>query len=218
MRIILACCISLFLVACGTENKVQYNGQTCSISKTASGSSIKCPDGSVGEIKDGAPGPQGPVGPAGNVGPVGPKGNPGVAGLVGPAGSPGPAGPIGLTGPVGPKGATGPVGANGSAGPAGPMGPQGPAGPSSAVLKILTNIPNGCSQIASDIWVYNEGPNVWFKNNSRCSHGPLPDKVYCQRVAEYFTDGDSAVCWVGRRQYTVMGIGSALTIYELTFN
>lgn len=173
--------------------------------------------------------------PAGPVGPAGPQGPQGIQGLMGPQGPRGLQGMPGAPGVCtkGDKGDKGEAGKNGKDGAAGPKGdkgdkgdkgekgvagPQGPACSSNVLLTIFTNIPRGCSQIDTDVWVYNEGSTVWFKNNSRCSHGPLPDKVYCQRVSEYFVDGDSTVCWVGRRQYTVMGIGSALTIYELTFN
>ena len=89
---------------------------------------------------NGAPGPQGPIGPRGfpgipgPIGPQGPVGEPGPIGPQGPAGeagATGPQGPAGETGPVGPQGPaveTGPVGPLGPVGETGPVGPQGPVG------------------------------------------------------------------------------------------
>lgn len=65
-------------------------------------------------------GPQGPVGPQGEVGPIGPQG---IQGEIGPVG------PVGPQGEIGPMGPQGPQGIQGIQGEVGPQGIQGPVGP-----------------------------------------------------------------------------------------
>jgi Collagen triple helix repeat (20 copies) len=101
----------------------------------------------LGALHDGAPGPQGevgPPGPQGDPGPQGPRGEagpqgaPGEIGLVGPPGERGaqgesgplgPQGERGESGEPGPQGVPGPVGATGEPGIAGPPGTTGDVGP-----------------------------------------------------------------------------------------
>jgi hypothetical protein len=78
------------------------------------------------ESRASTPGPQGPVGPKGDVGPQGPKGEPGSPGLKG---DQGPKGDTGIRGPKGDTGDRGERGPQGEVGPSGPQGPQGDTGP-----------------------------------------------------------------------------------------
>ena len=153
----------------------------------------------VAKGEPGSSGQAGPQGPAGADGQAGAPGEQGAAGAQGPQGPAGPAGPVGPPGPKGDK------------------GDQGPPGAPGAVLKVYSNIPYGCSKLTDQVWTYRNHSHVYFKNNDRCKHGPSPYKVYCHKVAQYDQDGDSFVCWVGRKQFTVMGEGSELKIYELSF-
>ena len=80
-------------------------------------------------------GPQGPVGPQGEMGPQGIQGIQGEIGPMGPQGIQGDTGPqgiqgeTGLTGPQGPQGEQGIQGLTGPQGEAGPQGIQGDVGP-----------------------------------------------------------------------------------------
>lgn len=183
------------------------------------------PQGPVGAT--GATGAQGPKGATGATGPQGPIGLTGAQGLTGPKGDTGPVGPQGAKGETGPQGPIGPQGPQGPRGLAGADGPQGPQGipgvctatcDSAPKLRIIANPPkNTCHKIADDIWIWNTGTHVWFKNNSACDHGANDVNIYCARVTQYYNDGDSSTCWVGKRFYTVMGNNSALKIYEVTY-
>ncbi|MDP0212081.1 hypothetical protein Q7334_09375, partial [Glaesserella parasuis] len=124
----------------GNNIKLEQTGGNITIStlgklitktETLEGGGLKITytDNTSDTIRDGAPGPVGPRGPAGpkgergEPGPRGEQGEQGPAGLTGPQGVPGPAGPAGAVGPAGPQGA------KGEQGPAGPAGPRGEPGP-----------------------------------------------------------------------------------------
>ncbi|EQA06440.1 hep_Hag family protein, partial [Glaesserella parasuis 12939] len=133
----------------GNNIKLEQTGGNITIStlgklitktETLEGGGLKITytDNTSDTIRDGAPGPVGPRGPAGpkgergEPGPRGEQGEQGPAGLTGPQGVPGPAGPAGAVGPVGPQGAKGeqgPAGPAGAPGVAGPKGDRGEAGP-----------------------------------------------------------------------------------------
>lgn len=83
----------------------------------------------LGELKDGAPGPQGPQGEAGQQGEPGPQGDAGPIGPPGERGLQGEAGPVGERGAAGEAGPVGAAGERGDRGEPGPPGPQGDAGP-----------------------------------------------------------------------------------------
>ncbi|MDG6353775.1 hypothetical protein QAA21_10625, partial [Glaesserella parasuis] len=117
--------------------KISTLGKLITKTETLEGGGLKITytDNTSDTIRDGAPGPVGPRGPAGpkgergEPGPRGEQGEQGPAGLTGPQGVPGPAGPAGAVGPAGPQGAKGDPGPAGERGPAGAMGPTGPRGP-----------------------------------------------------------------------------------------
>lgn len=105
---------TLFVLGLGLGCGKEQEKEPCSVSDTAGGAVIRCPDGTEQTISDGGsdtadaqpivPGPQGEPGPPGEKGDVGP------------------------VGPQGDKGEKGDTGSNGSPGAEGPMGPQGPEG------------------------------------------------------------------------------------------
>ena len=161
----------------------------------------------------GAQGPQGIQGPKGNTGATG------ATGATGPMGPQGLQGIQGLKGDKGDKGDKGANGADGLQGPMGPQGPQGPAGTPGTVLKIYENIPqNTCHLLTTGVYVWHSGKHIWFKKYSNCNHGQNEEGIYCGQMAQYFDDGASTVCWIGKKQYTVMGTYQNLKVYEVTHN
>lgn len=214
----------LFLAACGKDTKyasVQaQDGKSCITVQTANGAQLQCPDGSISEILNGQNGAQGLQGLQGNKGDTGAQGPQGIQGLKG---SNGTNGLNGAPGAQGPKGDTGLQGLKGEAGPQGPKGDKGDPGVTTTVqtgnLKVYSNIPQGtCVQLTNTgIYLWHAGPHIYFKKYSNCSHGTNDEGVLCSKMAQYNYNGDSHVCWIGSKQYTVMGTGSALKIYELTF-
>lgn len=102
---------ALLLIGCGSENKATFASATgCSVSQTATGTVLTCPDGSSSTISNGEQGPKGDQGAMGTQGPVGPQGTTGIQGTTGPQG------PAGLQGPKGNTGAQGPMGLSGTSG------------------------------------------------------------------------------------------------------
>lgn len=196
-------------------------------------SGVSTPGGTQGpQGEPGPSGPAGPQGPKGDRGEVGPRGLLGAQGVQGDPGPAGPSGPKGLkgdTGDQGPRGLQGIQGKQGDQGPRGLIGndgPQGPAGPRGpkgddgdpGVLLTVTKIPvhGQCVDLGGNIWIENEGAHADIYNNDLCDHGPSPRKVYCNNIKS--DEGNSEVCWVGRRQFSIQGKYSSMHVYELDFN
>lgn len=202
----------------GVDDELYYNVVTYDLFKKVAGVWTL-----VGNLK----GPKGDKGDKGDQGIQGIQGLMGATGAQGLKGDKGDKGATGSTGATGAQGIQGQTGAQGIQGVAGPMGPQGPAGKdgkdgvcvATPNLKIYSNIPqNTCHQLpGTTFYVFHSGPHIWFKKYSNCSHGSNEEGVLCARVSQYTDDGDSSVCWIGNKQYTVMGTGSSLKVYETTF-
>jgi Collagen triple helix repeat (20 copies) len=164
---------------------------------------------------------KGVKGDTGAQGLQGVQGVAGLMGLTGATGAQGLQGTQGASGQAGAQGNQGQQGNTGVSGAVGPMGPQGPKGNDGTCvntpnLKIYSNIPQGtCHQLpGTSFYVYHSGTHIWFKRYSSCSHAN--DGVICERVSQYTVDGASSHCWIGNKQYTVMGTGSNLKVYETT--
>ena len=198
----------------GVDNELYYDALAFNVYKKVNGvwtliGNLKGPKGDKGDKGD--QGVQGIQGVAGLVGAKGDKGDKGDQGLQGIAGTNGTNGTNGLQGPKGDKGDKGDMG------PQGPAGQNGTNGTNASNLIIYSNIPqNTCHLLTSGVYVYHSGSHIWFKKYSNCNHGVNEEGVFCARVAQYFDNGDSTVCWIGRKQYTVMGTGSSLKVYEVT--
>jgi Collagen triple helix repeat (20 copies) len=143
--------------------------------------------------------------------------------LKGPKGDKGDTGAQGLQGIQGVAGSIGPKGDTGAQGVQGLQGIAGQNGTTTVIqngnLKIYSNIPQGSCQAlgTTGIYVWHEGTSIWFKMRSDCAHGSNDQYIYCARVSQMNYNGDSHVCWIGTKQYTVMGTYNNLKVYELTF-
>jgi hypothetical protein len=125
------------------------------------------PQGIAGN--DGATGPMGPQGPAGNDGAVGPQGPQGIAGNDGATGPQGPQGIAGNDGATGPMGPQGPAGNDGATGPQGPIGLTGPQGPTGLLANgaAAGNTPywNGTAWVTNSSNIFNNGGDIGIGTN-----------------------------------------------------
>ncbi len=203
------------------------DGNSCSVKSILNGTKIECTDGTFSTIYNGLNFLSGSGVPSSNIGindelyydivtySMYKKTN-GAWILVGNI-----KGSKGDTGDRGIMGTNGTNGTQGSVGQTGAKGDSGPAGPSSTNLIIYSNIPqNTCKLLIPGVYAFHNGTNVYFDNSSDCNNEDNENnvsRVYCSKVAQYFSNGDSTLCWIGRNQFTVMGTGANLKIYQVTY-
>lgn len=74
-----------------------------------------------------------------------------------------------------------------------------------------------CVDLGDGVYVENEGNEADIYNNDDCDHGPGSKKVLCDDLKS--SNGKSeSVCWVGRRQFSILGNGLDMKLYEIDFN
>ena len=178
--------------AAGNPGQNGLDGASCIATQTTNGVQFNC-GSSTAVIKNGING----------VGSVGPKGDQGQS-IVGPMGPSGAVGPIGKTGD---KGATGPQGTAGA---------NGKDGASCSVLKIHDiSESDNCVSLGDGVYVTYKGDKVDFYNTNTCDY--KNSSMYCKDVDSKYGKSED-ICWIGKKQFTIVRHDDTMKIYELNFN